>query len=166
VQDVFQKFKLAAQARRQRLVAQIDQGLPAINADLGMIERVLTNLLDNAIRHTPEGGEIRVCLAHDGAGLRVEVSYTGPGIPPDLQPLIFTRPAFASGNERGGGLGLMIERRRPSWRRSLAGFAESQAPSIEATKVRRLRPHFGISGSPRSQPRRHHEESVCGWKPS
>jgi signal transduction histidine kinase len=111
VQDVFQKFELAAQARRQRLVPRIDQGLPAVHADLGMIERVLTNLLDNAIRHTPEGGEIEVRLAHAGRGVQVEVGDTGPGIPPELQPVIFTRPAFASGSERGGGLGLMIVRR-------------------------------------------------------
>jgi signal transduction histidine kinase len=111
VQDVLQKFELAAQARRQRLVPEIAPGLPVVNADLGMIERVLTNLLDNAIRHTPEGGEIAVRLAPDGAGVRVEVSDTGPGIPRELQPVIFTRPAFASGGERGGGLGLMIVRR-------------------------------------------------------
>jgi signal transduction histidine kinase len=43
--------------------------------------------------------------------VRVEVSDTGPGIPPELQPVIFTRPAFASSGERGGGLGLMIVRR-------------------------------------------------------
>jgi signal transduction histidine kinase len=55
VQDVFQKFELAAEARQQRLVPDIAPGLPVVSADLGMIERVLTNLLDNAIRHTPEG---------------------------------------------------------------------------------------------------------------
>ncbi|MEY8876140.1 MAG: ATP-binding protein [Leptothrix sp. (in: b-proteobacteria)] len=116
VQDVFQKFELAAEARRQTLVPQIDPGLPAVHADLGMIERVLTNLLDNAIRHTPEGGEIAVRLARGEpargeSGVLVEVSDTGPGIPLDLQPVLFTRPAFASGSERGGGLGLMIVRR-------------------------------------------------------
>ncbi|MBN9460883.1 MAG: HAMP domain-containing protein [Burkholderiales bacterium] len=111
VQDVLQKFELAAEARRQRLVAEIAPGLPAVTADLGMIERVLTNLLDNAIRHTPEGGEIAVYLARDGAGVRVEVSDTGPGIPQELRPVIFTRPAFASSGDRGGGLGLMIVRR-------------------------------------------------------
>jgi signal transduction histidine kinase len=111
VQDVFQKFELAAEARRQRLVPEIAPGLPVVTADLGMIERVLTNLLDNAIRHTPEGGEIAVRLLHEGTGVRVEVSDTGPGIPRELQPVIFTRPAFASSGERGGGLGLMIVRR-------------------------------------------------------
>ena len=111
VQDVFQKFELAAAARRQHLVPEIDPALPPVTADLGMIERVLTNLLDNAIRHTPEGGEIIVRLRSEGAGVRVEVSDTGPGIPSELQPVIFKRPAFASGGNRGGGLGLMIVRR-------------------------------------------------------
>ncbi len=50
---VFQKLELSAQARRQTLTADIPPGLPAVEADLGLIERVLTNLLDNAIRHTP-----------------------------------------------------------------------------------------------------------------
>ena len=117
VQDVFQKFELAAEARRQRLVPQIASGLPVVNADLGMIERVLTNLLDNAIRHTPEGGEIVVQLrtaetGEDGvAGVQVEISDTGPGIPKELQPVLFTRPAFSSSGGRSGGLGLMIVRR-------------------------------------------------------
>ena len=111
VQDVFQKFELAAEARRQRLVADIAPGLPGVHADLGMIERVLTNLLDNAIRHTPEGGEIAVRLQHGNAGVQVEVADTGPGIPQELQPVLFTRPAFAARGERGGGLGLMVVRR-------------------------------------------------------
>ncbi|MGJ7580562.1 ATP-binding protein [Variovorax sp. RHLX14] len=115
VQDVFQKFELAAEARSQRLIADIAADLPVVTADLGMIERVLTNLLDNAIRHTPKGGEIVVRLApQKNGGVAVEVSDTGPGIPNDLQPVLFTRPAFSSSSlpgERGGGLGLMIVRR-------------------------------------------------------
>ena len=50
IQDVFQKFGLASETRHQQLVADIAPGLPAVTADLGLIERVLTNLLDNAIR--------------------------------------------------------------------------------------------------------------------
>jgi signal transduction histidine kinase len=115
VQDVFQKFELAAEARRQRLVADIAPALPVVEADLGMIERVLTNLLDNAIRHTPEGGEIRVCLRSIGAGVEVQVSDSGPGVPEALQQSLFTRPAERSrwryGPEVAGGLGLLIVRR-------------------------------------------------------
>ena len=66
VQDVFQKFELPAEARHIRLRAGIPPRLPNVCADLGMIERVLTNLLDNAIRHTPAEGAIDVDLAYQG----------------------------------------------------------------------------------------------------
>ena len=111
VQDLFQKFELAAEARQQRLVADIAPGLPGVTADLGMIERVLTNLLDNAIRHTPAGGEIVVQLRPDKEGVRVEISDTGPGIPNELRPSLFTRPMFSSAGGRSGGLGLVIVQR-------------------------------------------------------
>lgn len=111
IQDVFQKFELAAKSRRQRLVADIAPGLPAVTADLGMIERVLTNLLDNAIRHSTEGGEIMVQLRPEAAGVRVEVSDTGPGIPAGLRQVLFIRPVFSSAGERAGGLGLVIVKR-------------------------------------------------------
>lgn len=115
VQDVFQKFELAAEARRQRLVADIAPALPVVEADLGMIERVLTNLLDNAVRHTPDGGEITVRLRSAGAGVEVTVSDSGPGVPEALQQSLFTRPAgrvgWRYGPEVAGGLGLLIVRR-------------------------------------------------------
>jgi signal transduction histidine kinase len=111
VQDVFQKFELAAQARRQRLLADIAPGLPAVSADVGLIERVLTNLLDNAIRHTPEGGQIVVQLRPHAARVCVEVSDTGPGIPVALAQQLFIRPLFSRAGGRAGGLGLVIVRR-------------------------------------------------------
>ena len=111
VQDVFQKFELAAEARGQRLVPDIAPGLPVVTADLGMIERVLTNLLDNAIRHSPEGGEIVVQLRAEGRGVRVEISDTGPGIPGDLRNKLFMRPVFSTAGGRAGGLGLVIVKR-------------------------------------------------------
>jgi signal transduction histidine kinase len=112
VQDVFQKFELAAEARRQRLVADIAPGLPVVLADLGMIERVMTNLLDNAIRHTPEGGVIEVRLRPEGNGIQVLVSDSGPGIPEALRQGLFVRPSFqAAARDRVGGLGLVIVHR-------------------------------------------------------
>ena len=115
VQDVFQKFELAAEARHQRLTPDIAPDLPVVSADLGMIERVLTNLLDNAIRHTPMGGEIVVQLRAHNAGVSVQVSDTGGGIPSELQKSLFMRPAFMSGSRTessgSGGLGLVIVKR-------------------------------------------------------
>jgi signal transduction histidine kinase len=75
-----------------------------------MMERVMTNLLDNAIRHTPPGGEVAVRMAPAGDRVRVEVADRGPGIPADLRPLLFTRDAAQQPRREGGGLGLAIVR--------------------------------------------------------
>ena len=112
VQDVFQKFELAAEARQQRLVPDITPDLPVVSADVGMIERVMTNLLDNAIRHTPVGGEIQVKLRREGSEIVVQVSDTGPGVPEALQKNLFARPSFRTGvRQTAGGLGLVIVQR-------------------------------------------------------
>lgn len=112
VQDVLQKFELAAQARGQHLSAEILPALPAVRGDLGMIERVLTNLLDNAIRHTPEGTRITVTAQALPEGVRLEVGDTGPGIPQSLRAGLFSRASGGSGNSaHSGGLGLVIVQR-------------------------------------------------------
>lgn len=113
-QDVFQKFELAAEARQLQLEADFAPDLPAVVADVALIERVLTNLLDNAIQATPAGGRIRVRLHADAGGrVAVQVSDTGPGIPPPLRAGLFTRPSAIGPARRGedrGGLGLLIVR--------------------------------------------------------
>ncbi|MFM0207788.1 HAMP domain-containing sensor histidine kinase [Paraburkholderia sediminicola] len=111
VQDVFQKFELPAEARHIELRAGFPPRLPNVCADLGMIERVLTNLLDNAIRHTPANGKIDVDLAHKDGKVSVTVSDTGPGIPAEQREGLFERPFSSGGAHRGGGLGLLIVQR-------------------------------------------------------
>lgn len=111
VQDVFQKFELAAEARQVALKASFPPGLPAVNADLGMIERVLGNLLDNALRYTPAGGHIEVALAPRDGTVEVTVSDTGPGIAPELRESLFLKPFTVGGARRDGGLGLRIVHR-------------------------------------------------------
>ena len=87
-------------------------GLPAVDADLGLIERVLTNLLDNAIRHTPEGGRITVTLQAVQGEVQVSVADTGPGIPAARRDDLFhTPPALGSDRPDSGGLGLLIVHR-------------------------------------------------------
>jgi signal transduction histidine kinase len=118
VQDVFQKFELPAEARHIQLRAGIPPRLPNVCADLGMIERVLTNLLDNAIRHTPRDGAIDVDLASEDGKVSVTVSDTGPGIPVEQREGLFERPFNSSGAHRGGGLGLLIVQRMLQLHRS------------------------------------------------
>ncbi len=113
VQDVFQKFELAAQARDVALHARIPPRVPAVSADLGMIERVLTNLLDNALRHTPSHGEVEVALEPRGDRVVVTVSDTGTGIPAARREGLFQRPQrpMSGGTSTSGGLGLLIVHR-------------------------------------------------------
>lgn len=111
VQDVFQKFELATETRGQKLRVDFTPGIPLVNADLGMIERVLTNLLDNAIRFTPEGGCIEIKIWKHAAKVMVQLRDSGPGVAPELKDSLFVRPSILSTNKhRTGGLGLMIVR--------------------------------------------------------
>ncbi len=111
VQDVFQKFALRAEAAHITLRAEFPPHLPSVRADLGMIERVLSNLLDNALRHTPEGGRVDVALTVATGALAVTVSDTGLGIAPELRDGLFQRPFTVGGARRGGGIGLRIVQR-------------------------------------------------------
>lgn len=115
LQDVFQKFELAVEAKKQRLMADIAPGLPPVTADLAMIERVLVNLIDNAIRATAEGGAITVQLQpHGQGGTEIMVRDTGPGVSSELQAYLFERPVFTGTvgqDARSGGFGLMIVHR-------------------------------------------------------
>ena len=82
-----------------------------MRADLGLIERAISNLLDNALRYTPEGGQIEIILTSEGSEVRVMVADTGPGIAPDLRGTLFQRPFVVGGARREGGLGLRIVHR-------------------------------------------------------
>lgn len=112
LQDVLQKFELAAEARGQRLAFDVEQAIPPVSADLAMIERVMTNLLDNAIRHNPPGTHIDVRVSAKPRAVQVEVSDTGGGIPPALRQGLFTRAsALRRTANESGGLGLVIVQR-------------------------------------------------------
>ncbi|MEA9392752.1 HAMP domain-containing sensor histidine kinase [Acerihabitans sp. TG2] len=112
VQDVYQKFELSLETRRQRLTVDMPMGMPLVNADVSMMERVLTNLIDNAIRHTPDGGTIELRLWRQQGQVMVQLNDSGPGIPQELKPNLFERPSILANAQRHvGGLGLMIVRR-------------------------------------------------------
>jgi signal transduction histidine kinase len=116
VQDVVQKFELRAEGAGVRLAADFRPDLPAagqiVEGDIGLMERVLENLIENAIRYTPAGGSVTVALIPEDGKLTVRVTDTGHGIAEESLPHIFDR--FYRGEEAGGGgagLGLAIARR-------------------------------------------------------
>ncbi len=81
--------------------------------DRGMLRRALSNLLDNALRFTPAGGEVRVHLAQGAQGVTLTVENSGEGIPAEVLPRLFDRfyradPARHEGSSEHAGLGLAI----------------------------------------------------------
>lgn len=114
IQDVAQKFDLMIETRQLQLRVDMPHSLPLINADVSMIERVVTNLLDNAVRHTPLGGSIWLKVWQENAQLQVEVADSGPGVEEEMREQLFQRPSALSqkaSREARGGLGLLIVRR-------------------------------------------------------
>lgn len=108
VQDVVLKYQLPAEREGVKIEARIPPDLPFVNADIGLIERVLENLLDNAIRHTPRGGQVAVSLTVDADQVAVQVTDTGCGIPSEELPYVFDRfyQVKKSQQEAGSGIGL------------------------------------------------------------
>lgn len=115
VQDVAQTFEIAARERAIRLQTDLGANTPPVRADIALIQRALANLLDNALRHTPAGGTVKVSLATTGNRVRVAVADSGPGIAHDDLPFIFDRFYRGRDDPRaqtdGAGLGLAIVRR-------------------------------------------------------
>ena len=74
IQDVVQKFQLEAQKRQVRLQTEPLGGLPFVLADIGLIERALGNLIDNALKYTPAEGEVRVSVHPGPSTVTVEVA--------------------------------------------------------------------------------------------
>lgn len=115
IHDVARKHHPAADARGVGIEVDVDiSRLPAfVVADLAMTERVLDNLIDNALAHTPRGGHVELRASADDKHLQITVADNGPGIPADEKPHLFE--PFARGNEREArghaGIGLAIARR-------------------------------------------------------
>jgi len=115
VSDTVEKDRQRAEAKGVRIELEVPASLPFVRGNLGLIERTLSNLLDNALRHTPAGGEVRVSLglAADGR-VQVSVRDTGEGIPARHQARIFERFYRVGDDARGpggAGLGLAIAAR-------------------------------------------------------
>lgn len=111
VQDVTQKFQPQAEKSSIHIETKFDKDLPFVCADIGMIERVLQNLIENAIRSTPEYGRVVLHIDRIDTKLKVEVTDTGCGISKSDLPNIFDRFYRSSRNRstgEGAGLGLAI----------------------------------------------------------
>ena len=113
MQDIAQKFRLRSEQSGTALAVEVAGDVPLASGDVGLIERVMENLIDNAFEHTPAGGRIRIPVRPDGDLVSVAVQDAGAGIAPEDLPRIFDR-FYQGGEGRAGGhagLGLAIAKR-------------------------------------------------------
>lgn len=103
--DLVQPMALEA---GQSMSFAIADDLPSLAIDGDMILRVVTNLLENAVKYSPDGGKITLAAVQVADGVSISIADTGPGIPPDKQDMIFNKFSRIrdNGPARGVGLGL------------------------------------------------------------
>lgn len=112
-QDVCQKFQLDARNKDLVLKNQIPPQAAFVSADISLIQRVLENLIENAIKYTQPGGEINLNLDVSDNVIRTSIEDSGSGIPSEELPHIFNRfyRVEKHRNTEGTGLGLAIAKR-------------------------------------------------------
>jgi signal transduction histidine kinase len=116
VTDAVQKFDLADSALPPVVLQGPPPGKLELDGDLQLIERALSNLIDNAMRHAPGAEPIRVSLSHSGLQAQIVVEDAGPGLPADLIERLehgqsLRDPPLQRKNGSLGGLGLAIAQR-------------------------------------------------------
>lgn len=114
VQDVVQKYQIIAEQKLIKLSSKLNTKTPLTFGDLAMMQRVLENLIENGIRHTPKGGKVNITVDVDSGSVVVKIADTGCGIPEADVPRIFER-FYQQDDTRtkshNSGLGLAIVQR-------------------------------------------------------
>lgn len=99
---------LHSRLREYRVIVDIPADLPLVPYDFTQVEDVLVNLLDNAVRHSPEGTKIRISAEQRDLEVMVQVENQGPSVPVEAASQIFSRFYRVQRDRRGLGLGLAI----------------------------------------------------------
>ncbi|MBJ9677708.1 ATP-binding protein [Burkholderia gladioli] len=126
----------AVVAQKRNIDLGIEDAQPAIvDADIGALRVMLNNVLDNAVKYTPEGGRIDVSLSFDEGRALVRVADSGPGIPPEERERVFDRfyrdsSARMRTDVSGSGLGLAIVKRVAAQQRATVTLGESPAGGL------------------------------------
>jgi len=114
ISDALERLRPQAEARSVALTGSVEARLPVVSLDAHHISRVLTNLIENALRHTPAGGRVQVQARRDDGRLYVEVVDSGEGIAAADLPYVFDRfyrgEKSRSRESGGAGLGLSISK--------------------------------------------------------
>ncbi|TFH50603.1 MAG: HAMP domain-containing histidine kinase [Lysobacterales bacterium] len=109
VRDVAELYEPLAEEKEQNLDVRVSENV-RVRGDRDLLFQAFANLLDNAIKYTPRGGDIRVTLDEDSSGPRIRIIDSGPGIPEHSREQVFKRffRLEESRNTPGNGLGLSL----------------------------------------------------------
>lgn len=112
VRKIADNHLVPAEKQELRLSVNLSDDVPIINADANMLERAIINLVDNAIKYTPNGGSVEVSVQREDNQIVISVSDSGYGISPENQKHLFERHVRIPRQEhkkiKGSGLGLFI----------------------------------------------------------
>jgi len=111
VYDLVYKFEGLAKEKNITLTTNIGSNLPLVYADIAMVDRAISNLIDNAIKYSTEGNYVGINLDNEGDEVKVAINDNGPGIPLQQQEHIFERFKKydrSPVNKKSAGLGLAI----------------------------------------------------------
>ncbi len=115
IQDIAQEFQIESERKNIALHVEVDEAARDTVGDIGLIQRVLENLVRNAIQFTPEGGQVTISISERRDSFAISVSDSGPGIAEEDVPRIFDRFYRARDGEEArsdsSGLGLAIVKR-------------------------------------------------------
>ncbi|MEM9329142.1 MAG: HAMP domain-containing sensor histidine kinase [Bacteroidota bacterium] len=110
VSDLHMHYQILAEKKGITLGLEVEEQLPLVFADIGLVERAIQNLMDNALKFTPKGGVVTMQLRSQQSEVEVLIKDTGLGIPEQDQALIFERyrQSKTGKDQTGAGLGLAI----------------------------------------------------------
>ncbi len=104
--DLIAKNQVLADKKQIKIGLDSNESVPLVFADISLVERAIQNLVDNALKFTPENGEVRLAISTTQKDVKIEVSDNGPGIPESDQSFIFDRYRQAKKAEKSDGVGL------------------------------------------------------------
>ncbi len=110
--DVYEKYQRMAADKSISIKLEVEENLPMVFADVSLVERVIQNLMDNALKFTPDHGSVTLSFQSNDKQVMVSIQDTGPGIPESELSHIFERhkktERSSKGLNTGAGLGLAI----------------------------------------------------------
>ena len=104
--DVHRNYQVLAQQKNINLKLEMVDGIPLVFADISLVERAIQNLMDNALKFTPENGEVIVRIIPKKQNVEITIQDSGPGIRQENQALIFERYRQTKTGQQKEGAGL------------------------------------------------------------